>query len=210
MSTKLSMYIDYEKRRAEVERLTKLDLVSRLEVEAAVASYAKVQARVEAVATVIANLRDQFRGVEKYNWTMHDWRIQLQEPAPGMEHLRNSAVRVRLTATLQGNKHEDGLTYIGRGGHMDDATSIVRFVEFPISYLTSENWLEEDTRAAKLNELWHLQQDISGMPELIQKRKTEVDDLNAKYAAMQTRVQELRDEGIELPNETAEEEKSDA
>lgn len=190
------MYVDYDKRRAEEKRLSELDMVSAMEVQAAVDTYVRVQARVDAVAKAVSSLRDRVRNLPDYEWSVRDFNISTTPPRAGMGHLAKSAVRVTLTARRKDNDHEDRLARIGNGGHMSDDNVVVRHVEFPLHYLTSVDWLEQARAEARREELRWLKYHLRDADKNLQSRREDLASLEAKYAADRARIAELEAVGV--------------
>jgi hypothetical protein len=126
------------------------DMITRIELEDAVRNQEKVWRRVEEVAIAIADIDRIDLPVQKgRRWTLGYMSIRLDEPRPGMEHLRWSSV----TATLQcewedrphtlifGDPDDDEDSGFDEGYHRGEV--LTRQVCFPYEYLLHDGWVEE-------------------------------------------------------------------
>lgn len=202
------MYISEKDRKRLLPEIAKLDLVSQGEMESAVNSYARVTLRIEHVAKVVANLREEFRGVEKYEWYVGDWRIDLRDHEKSMTHLNEMTVTVDLHASRkgEGDEHEDRLATMYRGGSIDDGRDIIkRRVEFPRRYLLTDDWIEEAKAKAAASRMWWLKRWIEELPEGIRKLEEQVEETRQKLNDYRTELQELRDKGYRATGEKAKE-----
>lgn len=213
------MYIDEKDRKKLLPEIAKLDLISQQEMEQAVNSYARVALRIEHVAKIVANIEEALRGVEKYEWRVKDWRIDLKDYLRDKTHLNDMTVTVDLVARRREelDEYERGLHEYERGlqdrliyrpDYYDDPDYISRRVEFPRRYLLSDDWIEEVKAKAAAKRIYWLERDIEKFPQTIKNANDEVIKFERKFKAAKEELAALKVKGYKSYEELRAEEEA--
>lgn len=153
-----------------------IDMVSRIEIADAIANYSKVADRVREVALRVLAIRETalLSHGEPKEWWMDSFGFDMKEPEDGRH-----GVRVHLSCRYfaPAEDREDGLE--------DTGTRLSRFLDFPVRYLTTDDWEEAEERAARNDRRRMARIQLSGVADAVEKAKSGVADWEARYAELE-------------------------
>jgi len=153
-----------------------MDMVSRIEIADAVANYTRVADRVREVALCVLAIRETapLPHGEPKEWWMDSFGFDMKE-ADDSRH----GVRVHLSCRYfaPSEDREDGLE--------DAGARLSRFLDFPIRYLTTDDWEEDEKRAARNDRRRMARIQLSGVADAVEKAKISVTDWETRYAELE-------------------------
>ena len=135
----------------------KMDMITRIQIEDALKTRELVDARVKEVALIIEDIQGDIDTFPSNKWNFESYTINLNVPREGMEHLKNVAVRVKFSISSDkrpvtvkfGDPQHDEDDYYGR-----EDSNIIKYIEFPVDYLTTDHWQSEVEKKVAENKKW--------------------------------------------------------
>lgn len=161
-----------------------MDMITKIEIQDAIANFKKVQDRVSEVAFMVANSMREFAGVESDLWRVDNFSFSSGNPGAGIEPQCHVLFSVHWSDRPVTAKYGD--PEIDDDGFTASSEYLHRHITFPTRYLTTDDWVPEmERKAAEKNE-WVRQRQMEALREVIEGRKKDLSDLRAKLEELKS------------------------
>lgn len=153
-----------------------MDMIDKIDLENGIAALAKINPRIEEVALIVARKRGDIDAEDRegVQYRMSSYRIDFREHADDRAHLNKVAVNVVLS-TVWGNRAKTNKFGDPPQDNRDDedcygdsSQRFEKYVQFPISYLTSDNWRDDLDREIRENKAWWARYHLQGYIERVE------------------------------------------
>lgn len=174
-----------------------MDMITKIELEDAIANRLKVEKRVVEVAMVIAGIEgtlevhsDSLSWIKNSDWKLKNWRVDFSTPREGMEHLKNISCTVEFEVPWRKRPETEKFGEAGDREDIDfyederEVEGLVRRVQFPYEYLLTEGWRDEAAARHAATEKRMAAYHLENMDKAIKDSEKSLENMRKKRAEL--------------------------